>query len=129
MIRFAIHSRGRQSRLGITGSQNPVNHRWRHLILAVISHHGFDSKPIRQLYRIRQTNIETFIIIISPFQGTIIIHITYRKTIQRLFVSTGYAQIVLRRTCIAKQYILPVSIHKDIIVHITESGYRIRIFR
>ena len=80
-IRFSINRRSRKSRLRITGSQCSIQ-LWRsHLILAVIGYHRFNRKVIKDFQFISQTKIETLIVIISPLQVTVIIHIPYGQAI------------------------------------------------
>jgi len=57
-----------------------------------------------------QAEIITLVIIVTPFQITIIVHIAAGQTISRLFTATGYAQLVRGRHCRTPQDILPIGI-------------------
>ena len=128
-IRFTVNGRHRETRLRNRCTQSRSNLSRRYLILTAGSHYRLNGKAIGHLETIRQADIVSLVVIITPLQCSLIVQITYRQTISCLIRTSGNTQIMLCRAGSSPKNIRPVYIiHKHKVIYTRKrTRYRIRI--
>ncbi len=117
-VRLAVDGRGGKSRLlGVDGEGSSYLSGG-HLVLSVVADYALDSEIVGNRKLIVESQVDTLVIVVAPFEVGVVIHVSEREAIGVL-AAAGHRKLMIGAPTVTPHHILPVGVKECHVIDIT----------